>query len=93
LTPCYACDMSHYPNYDTTSLCSYSLLLRACGEASNTNVILFGLTRPRLEPTIYHTRGEHANHYNTVAGSTRLTGMIIVIMFKLLQLASVGLNV
>jgi hypothetical protein len=22
-----------------------------------------GLTRSVLEPTIYHTRGEHANHY------------------------------
>jgi hypothetical protein len=31
-------------------------------EATNTNFIVFGLTRPGLEPTIYHTRGEHANH-------------------------------
>jgi len=31
------------------------------GEATNTNLIVFGLTRPRLEPTIYRTRGEHAN--------------------------------
>jgi hypothetical protein len=28
---------------------------------------LFGLTRPGFEPTIYHTRGEHANHYTTDA--------------------------
>jgi hypothetical protein len=37
------------------------------GEATNTNLIVFGLTRPGLEPTIYHTRGEHANHYATDA--------------------------
>jgi hypothetical protein len=34
-------------------------------EATNTNFIIFGLTRPGLEPTIYHNPGEHANHYNT----------------------------
>jgi hypothetical protein len=33
------------------------------GEATHTNVIVFGLTRPGFESTIYHTRGEHANHY------------------------------
>jgi hypothetical protein len=27
------------------------------------NCIVFGLTRPGLEPTIYSTRGEHTNHY------------------------------
>ena len=37
------------------------------GEATNTNFIVFGLIRPVLEPTIYHTRGEHANHYATDA--------------------------
>jgi hypothetical protein len=31
------------------------------GEATNTNFIVFGLTRPGLEPTIYRIRGEHAN--------------------------------
>ena len=35
------------------------------GEATNTNFIVFGLTQPGLEPTIYRTRGEHANHYAT----------------------------
>jgi hypothetical protein len=29
-------------------------------EATNTNFIVFGLIQPGLEPTIYHTRGEHA---------------------------------
>ena len=35
------------------------------GEASatNTNFIVFGLTRPGLKPTIYHTWGKHADHY------------------------------
>ena len=28
-----------------------------------THFIIFGLTRPWLEPTIYHVRGEHAIHY------------------------------
>jgi hypothetical protein len=33
------------------------------GEATNTNFIVFGLTRSGIDPMIYHTRGEHANHY------------------------------
>jgi hypothetical protein len=37
------------------------------GEATNTNFIVFGLTRSGLEPTIYRTRGEHANHCTTDA--------------------------
>ena len=38
------------------------------GEATHTDVIVLGLTRPGLERTTYHTRGEHANHYATDAG-------------------------
>jgi hypothetical protein len=37
------------------------------GEATNTNFIVFGLTRPGLEHTFYSTRGKHANHYATDA--------------------------
>ena len=37
------------------------------GEATNTNFIIFALTRSRLEPTIYRTRGEHANPNTTDA--------------------------
>ena len=37
------------------------------GEATSTNFIVFGLTRPGLEPTIHHTRGVHNNHYTTDA--------------------------
>jgi hypothetical protein len=28
---------------------------------------LFGLTRPELDPTIYHTGVEHSNHFATAA--------------------------
>jgi hypothetical protein len=34
------------------------------GEATNINIIVFGLTRPGLEPTIYRYRGVHANNYS-----------------------------
>ena len=39
------------------------------GEATHTYFIVFGLTQPVLEPTINHTRGEHAtcNYYTTAA--------------------------
>jgi hypothetical protein len=33
------------------------------GEAAHTNFIVFSLARLALEPTIYCTRDEHANHY------------------------------
>jgi hypothetical protein len=54
------------------NLISISLNINTCrvglsGEASNTNIIVFGLTLPGLEPTIYRTRGEHSNHYATAA--------------------------
>ena len=43
-------------------------MMRAYREVTNTNFIVFGLTRPGLEPTIYRTRGdEHASHYATDA--------------------------
>jgi hypothetical protein len=37
------------------------------GEATKNNFIVFGLTWSGLELKIYHTRGEHANHYTTDA--------------------------
>ena len=43
------------------------LMLRAEKQQIHTNVIVFGLNRPGLEPTIYHTRDEHAYHYATDA--------------------------
>jgi hypothetical protein len=33
------------------------------GDTTNTNYIVFGLTRLGLEHTTYHTPGEHGNHY------------------------------
>ena len=39
------------------------LLNAAClAEKQHIPIVVFGLTRPGLEPTIYLTRGEHANH-------------------------------
>ena len=38
-----------------------------------TMYIVFGLTRPELEPTIYRSRGEQANHYTTEAVKLRTT--------------------
>ena len=35
-------------------------------EATNTNVIVYGLTRPGVQPTIYRTQCKHANHYAPV---------------------------
>ena len=35
--------------------------------SSNANFIVFGLTRPGLEPTIYYTRDEYGSHYTTNA--------------------------
>ena len=57
------------PSQPVFALSPYCCVLS--GEATNTNFIIFGLTRPGLEPTIYRTRGEHANHYatDTVFGS------------------------
>jgi hypothetical protein len=38
-------------------------LLNAACLVVFTNFIVFGLTQPGVEPTMYRTRGEHANHY------------------------------
>ena len=40
-------------------------------EAANTNFIVVGVTLLRLEPMIYHTHSEHANHYTTDAVSSK----------------------
>jgi hypothetical protein len=36
-----------------------------CEEVTNTNFIVFDLTRSGLDPKIYRPRGEHASHYTT----------------------------
>jgi hypothetical protein len=48
------------PVFDLSPLCHV-----LSGEESNTNSIVYGLTRLGLKPYIYHTQGEHANHYTT----------------------------
>ena len=47
------------------------------GETTNTNCKVFGLTRTGLEPTIYRTQGEHANHYTTDAVELRKSKITI----------------
>jgi hypothetical protein len=37
------------------------------------NFIVFGLTRPGFEPTIYRNRGDHANYYATEAITLTIT--------------------
>ena len=45
---------------------NFSYFTVACiAEKQQIPILVFCLTRPGLEPTIYHTRGEHANHYTT----------------------------
>ena len=39
-------------------------------DATNTNLIVFDLNRSGLEPTIYHTPGEHVNHIHHQCGSS-----------------------
>jgi hypothetical protein len=54
---------THYPHSEPTVFILTYLGCVLSREASNANVIVFGLTRLESEPTIYHTRSEHANHY------------------------------
>jgi hypothetical protein len=63
-----------YPNFK--ALCSHSSMLLLSGETANTNVIVFTLTRSGLEPMLYHTRGEHANHYTADVVSSITTTKI-----------------
>ena len=51
------------------------------GEAANTNFIVFGLIRLRLEPPIYHTRGERTNHYTTDAVACCLCHVVCFAMY------------
>ena len=55
------------------------------GEATNTNFIVFSLTRTTLESTIYGTRGEHANHYTTAPFSVVDVKRQFSIRYRLLQ--------
>jgi hypothetical protein len=53
------------------------------GEATNTNFIVFGLTQLGLEPTIYRTRSEHANHYPTDVVHFSLYKIVLLYKFEL----------
>ena len=56
------------------------------GEVTNTTLIVFGLTRPEVEPTIYRTRGEYANYYTTdeaILYNTPLITIYHTIIYKL----------
>ena len=61
------------------------------GEGTNTNFVVFGLTRPELEPTIYHTQGDHANNYttNVVKLVKKLPVLLLVYNFLSLDLLHV----
>ena len=71
---------THYPDSEPTSLCTYSLMLHVWRRSnkypcynlwhdwgSNPQSTTLGLARLGLEPTIYYTRGEHANNYTIYA--------------------------
>ena len=60
------------PRQPVFVLTPYCCLLN--GEAANTNLIVFNFTRPGLKLTIYHTRGEYANHYTTDAIQVEIEG-------------------
>ena len=51
------------------------------GEATNVNVVVFGLIRSRLDLTIYRTRGELTNHY-TIDVSNRDTDIQYINVLK-----------
>ena len=61
----YSDTLSWFRRQPLFALSSYCCMIS--GEATNTNNIVFGLTRSGLEHTIYSTRGEHANLYTTDA--------------------------
>ena len=62
-------NMSHHSDTLLWFLANQSLLffLSDVCLATNTNFTVFVLIQPEFEPTIYHTRGDHANHYITDA--------------------------
>ena len=70
------------------------------GEATNTNFLVFGLTRSGLQPRIYHTRGEHVDHYTTdavddffykVKISTNYEKIILKLVVLFIALARMGI--
>jgi len=52
--------LGHIILIPSQSVFALTPLFLLSGETTNTNFIIFGLTRTELELTIYRTRGEHA---------------------------------
>ena len=51
---------------------------------------VFGLTRSGLDPTIYHTRGEHANHYTTdTVHNYKKRELLFIALYHLISLAPI----
>ena len=61
-------DSTLYTDPETTSRSLFLLLnVSYLAQKQQTPILSFGLTKPGLNPTIYHTRSEHANYYTTDA--------------------------
>jgi hypothetical protein len=54
------------------------------GEATNTNFIVFGLTRSGLELTIYRTRDEHTNYYTIDVVEVDLVFVIVLYIYYMI---------
>ena len=54
---------THYPYFELTSFCYFSVMIS--GEATTYQFRSFWFHPIEADPTIYHIRGEHANHYTT----------------------------
>jgi hypothetical protein len=52
------------------------------GEATHTDLMVFGLNQSGFEPTIYRTRGEHANTYTTDAVGLKGEGTQLNTLFQ-----------
>jgi hypothetical protein len=51
----------------------FALSPQCLAEKQQIPILVFGLTRSTLDPMIYRTRGEHANHYTTTDAVIQLT--------------------
>ena len=65
------------PDTLTWFLANQSVICMLSGKARNTNLIVFGLTKPGLEPTFYHSWGEHA-----ISPPIRLGPFVILTMLS-----------
>ena len=73
---------THYPDSESTNLCSYSFKLRSKRRHSKYQIYSFWFHPTGSEPTTYRTRDnrEYANHYTTdVVGDNTNTKCQILI--------------